>query len=87
VLNRSSLDGYLFLRFLKILCVITGVGAILTWTVLIPLHRYGGSGGEQLDLLTFGNVSNPTWYYAHALMAWVYFGMYHSAAQGIILTC
>jgi len=76
VLNKSSLDGYLFLRYLKLLCVICAVGCLITWPVLLPMHRYGGNGNEQLDLLTFGNVSNPMWYYVHAGQAWLFFGMF-----------
>lgn len=75
ILNLSSLDGFLFLRYLKVLCVICCVGLLLTWTVLIPLHSLGGKGSKQLDKLTFGNVAQSTWLYAHALLAWVYFGM------------
>jgi len=76
VLHKSSLDGYLFLRYLKLLCVICAVGCLITWPVLLPMHRYGGNGNEQLDLLTFGNVSNPMWYYVHAGQAWLFFGMF-----------
>ncbi|KAG9240330.1 hypothetical protein BJ878DRAFT_430550 [Calycina marina] len=74
VLNKSSLDGYLFLRYLKLLCVICAVGCIITWPVLLPLHRYGGEGSKQLDILTFGNVKDPMVYYAHAFQAWLFFG-------------
>jgi hypothetical protein len=81
VLHQSSLDGFLFLRYLKVLCVICGVGCILTWLVLLPLHRYGGKGNSQLDMLTFGNVKNPSWYYVHAILGWLYFGMCRFAMQ------
>ncbi|KAK8910066.1 hypothetical protein QC760_001042 [Botrytis cinerea] len=74
VLNQSSLDGYLFLRFLKIMCVICLVGCGLVFPVLIPLHVLGGAGNEQLDQLTFGNVDNPKIYYVHAFLAWLFFG-------------
>ncbi|TGO11910.1 hypothetical protein BTUL_0098g00110 [Botrytis tulipae] len=74
VLNQSSLDGYLFLRFLKIMCVICLVGCGLVFPVLIPLHVLGGAGNEQLDQLTFGNVDNPRIYYVHAFLAWLFFG-------------
>lgn len=56
------------------LCVICLVGCCVTWPVLIPLHAHGGMGSEQLDAITFGNVSNHSWYYVHALQAWVFFG-------------
>lgn len=74
VLNHSSLDGYLFLRFLKVLIVICCVGLTLIWPILLPLHSYGGGGTTQLDSITFGNITKPSWCYAHALIAWVYFG-------------
>jgi hypothetical protein len=74
VLSNSSLDSFLFLRYLKVLCAIFGVGCILTWPILLPLHRYGGGGRSQLDMLTFANVEHPKWYYAHAFLAWIYFG-------------
>ncbi|KFZ08124.1 hypothetical protein V502_09528 [Pseudogymnoascus sp. VKM F-4520 (FW-2644)] len=74
VLHQSSIDGFLFLRFLRILCVICLFGACLTWPVLFPLHILGGGSGSQLDSLTFGNVKKPSWYFVHAFLAWIYFG-------------
>jgi hypothetical protein len=76
MLEHSSLDGFLFLRYLKILTVICGVGCVITWPVLLPLHRYGGNGNKQLDMLTFGNIKNPVWYYVPAIQAWLFFGMF-----------
>jgi hypothetical protein len=74
VLNHSSLDGFLFLRYMKILCVIALVGCCITWPVLLPLHAFGGGINTQLDLLTFGNVIEAKLYYIHAIVAWIYFG-------------
>ncbi|KFY40939.1 hypothetical protein V495_05162 [Pseudogymnoascus sp. VKM F-4514 (FW-929)] len=74
VLHQSSMDGFLFLRFLRILCVICVFGACVTWPILFPLHILGGGGGKQLDSISFGNVKKTSWYFAHAFLAWVYFG-------------
>jgi hypothetical protein len=74
VLNHSSLDGYLLLRFLRVLGVIFLVGIALLWPILIPLHATGGAGNQELDRLTLGNVKNPQRLYAHAVLAWAYFG-------------
>lgn len=74
VLDHSSLDAFLFLRFLKILIVIFFVGCCLTWPILIPLHATGGRGNTELDRVTFGNIVSPRRYYAHAFLAWIYFG-------------
>ncbi|KFY69376.1 hypothetical protein V496_00311 [Pseudogymnoascus sp. VKM F-4515 (FW-2607)] len=74
VLHKSSIDGFLFLRFLRVLCVICLFGACVTWPVLFPLHILGGGNGSQLDSLTFGNVKEPSWYFVHAFLAWIFFG-------------
>lgn len=58
ILNHHTLDGYLFLRFLKIAVVICLVGCAITWPVLFPINITGGGGTSQLDILTFSNVTN-----------------------------
>ncbi|KAJ5641877.1 hypothetical protein N7490_005877 [Penicillium lividum] len=73
VLHHSSLDGYLFLRFLRVLCAICFMGCVLTWPILFPIHATGGNGNTQLDLLSFSNVTNPSKYYANVIVACVYF--------------
>ncbi|KAJ5831736.1 hypothetical protein N7474_000047, partial [Penicillium riverlandense] len=73
VLHHSSLDGYLFLRFLRMLCTISFAGILITWPILLPIHATGGNGNSQLDLLSFSNIANPTKYYANVLVACVYF--------------
>ncbi|KAL4819788.1 hypothetical protein BDW67DRAFT_173077 [Aspergillus spinulosporus] len=73
VLNHHSMDGYLFLRFLRILCVTFFIGCLITWPVLLPIHATGGAGNTQLDALSFSNVKDKNRYYVHAIMACVYF--------------
>ena len=73
VLNHHSLDGFLFLRFLKISVVSCFVGCLITWPVLFPINITGGAGHTQLDILTFANVQNKWKYYAHAGCAIIFF--------------
>ncbi|KAF9884927.1 hypothetical protein FE257_000918 [Aspergillus nanangensis] len=73
VLHHSSMDGYLFLRFLRVLCATCFTGCVITWPVLLPVHATGGGGNTQLDLLSFSNVKNPNRYYVHAVVACVFF--------------
>ncbi|KAF2755311.1 DUF221-domain-containing protein [Pseudovirgaria hyperparasitica] len=75
VLQHSSLDGYFFLRFLKIAIVICLVGCVITFPVLFPVDATGGGTNKQLDIITLGNISNN--YYrllAHAGCAYIFFG-------------
>jgi hypothetical protein len=74
VLQYHSLDGFFFLRFLKIACVIAVVGMAITWPILFPINATGGNGKTQFDILSFGNVKNQYRYFAHALVSWVFYG-------------
>ncbi|EXJ83030.1 hypothetical protein A1O3_06847 [Capronia epimyces CBS 606.96] len=74
VLRHNSLDGYLWLRFFKLLIFISFVGCCIVWPVLFPVNATGGGGQKQLDLLSMSNVKNPNRYYAHALVAWIFLG-------------
>ncbi|EHK96748.1 hypothetical protein M7I_7552 [Glarea lozoyensis 74030] len=75
VLNHQSLDGYLYLRFLKILAVICFAGSCLTFPVLFPVNATGGGGQTQLDLLSFSNINDQqkNRYYAHVFCGWIFF--------------
>jgi hypothetical protein len=74
VLQHNSLDGYLWLRYFKVLIVVSFVGCCITWPVLFPVNITGGGGQKQLDMLSMSNVNNPNRYYAHALVACLYLG-------------
>ncbi|CAI7642781.1 unnamed protein product [Penicillium bialowiezense] len=73
VLHHSSLDGYLFLRFLRVLAATCLTGCLITWPILLPLHATGGNGNTELDMLSFSNVANPNRYYANVIVACIYF--------------
>ncbi|OAA40686.1 DUF221 domain-containing protein [Metarhizium rileyi] len=74
ILNHGSLDGFFFLRFLKVLRNICIGGCLITFPVLVPIHATGGSGLRELDLLTIGNVKDPRKLLAHVFVAWAFFG-------------
>lgn len=53
------------------------VGWIITWPILFPVYATGGNGATQFNKVSFTNVNNKTkanYYYATALVAWVYLG-------------
>jgi len=74
ILNNCSLDSYLFLRFLRILSVICLAGGCIAWPILLPIHGTGGNGLKDLEKLTMGNVKLGTKFYAHVVVAWLFFG-------------
>ncbi|RMZ84692.1 hypothetical protein DV737_g948, partial [Chaetothyriales sp. CBS 132003] len=77
VLQHNSIDGYFFLRYLKIVTIICFVGALITWPILFPVNATGGGGQKQLDILSFSNVNtssstNKYRFLAHAFVAWIF---------------
>lgn len=52
-------------------------GICITWPVLFAINATGGGGQTQLDSISFSNINKNThknWYFAHALVAWVFYG-------------
>lgn len=77
-LQHQSLDAYLFLRYLRICTTICFVSLCITWPILFPVNATGGNGLSQLEILSYSNVNvdkNGTRLFAHALVAWVVYGM------------
>ncbi|KAF4995602.1 hypothetical protein FDECE_12745 [Fusarium decemcellulare] len=74
VLQKCSLDGFLFLRYLKILGVICAIGICFVWPVLLPVHLTGGGTQSYTDSITIRNVDRPNNYYAHVVVCWVFTG-------------
>ncbi|KAH7122152.1 hypothetical protein B0J13DRAFT_156933 [Dactylonectria estremocensis] len=68
------MDGYFFLRYLKVLRNIFFVGICISWPILFPIHITGGNNLKQLEQLTIGNINNPKLLFAHVAVAWVFFG-------------
>lgn len=77
-LQHQSLDGFLFLRFLRIIVTICFVGCCILWPILFPINATGGGGQKQLNILSYSNVkaegSNINRFYAHAFAAWIFYG-------------
>lgn len=75
LLRHSSIDAYLFIRFLRVIMIICVLGCCLTWPILFSVNATGGGNASQLDKIAFGNVDDNKRLYAHAVVAWVYFGL------------
>ncbi|KAJ1327691.1 calcium permeable stress-gated cation channel [Microdochium nivale] len=74
LLEHSSLDAYLYLRFLRTIITICVVGTLITWPILMPINAAGGGDASELDRLGFGNVDDPRRFYVHAVVAWIFYG-------------
>lgn len=73
VLTHSSLDAYLYLRFLKFIIAICIFGSCLTLPILIPINATGGGNASQLDKISFSNIAKNGHLWGHTVVAWVFF--------------
>jgi hypothetical protein len=74
LLRHHSLEGYLFLRFFRVIILICFVGCCLTWPILFPVNATGGGDAKQLDKISFSNATGKNRLYAHAIVAWLLVG-------------
>lgn len=73
ILDHQNLDGYLFIRFMRTIALVSSVGFCLTVPLLI-INYVGDGKKSELASLTLSNVTNPDTYYFHWLIASAFFG-------------
>lgn len=73
-MKASGLDGYFFLRYLRKARMICFFGCCFIYPIIFPINITGGGTQEGLDLMSFSNCKKKERYYAHALVAWCFFG-------------
>lgn len=81
ILEDAGLDGYFFLRYLRFMTLVSFVGIIVLFPILLSVNGTGGNGQSGFDVISFTNVSNPKRFYAHVLLSWIFngfiiFGLY-----------
>lgn len=79
VLQHHSIDGYFFLRYLRIGCMLILVGCCITFPILWPVYGTSSGGKKQLETISLSNVTSSepqpnNRLYASVFVAWVYFG-------------
>lgn len=83
IIEKSGMDAYFFIRFLRMVLIIFVPALLLVWPILLPLNIVSGvndsppagqSAVNGLDRLAFGNVSrkNTNRYWAHLILAYIF---------------
>jgi len=44
------------------------------WLIILPVNATGGNSLTELNRISTSNVKEPARYWAHALVAWLFFG-------------
>lgn len=75
ILKDAGLDGYFFLRYLRMLFLISVVGIIFLYPIILPVNATANGGQTGFNKLSFTNTVNmKKRYYAHVFTGWVFYG-------------
>lgn len=75
ILNHHSLDGFLFLRFIKLLAALCFLGCF-SWIILFPMNATGHGGQSQFSALSISNIPNSgNRYYAQTLVGFIFWAL------------
>jgi calcium permeable stress-gated cation channel len=95
VIEKSGLDGYFLLRYLRMMIFLFGAGMLVIWPILIPVNAVNQRGAAEgitgMDLLSISNVKDPSRYWAHVFVAIAFvcttFSRYHGHWLMVGATC
>lgn len=74
ILKHVGLDGYLFIRFLRVFGIFF-ICSILICAILFPVNAAGSKkSAKGIDKLAIGAVKDESRYYAHVFVGWVFYG-------------
>lgn len=75
ILQDAGLDGYFFLRYLRLIFIISVIGILFLFPILLPVNATAHGSENGFNLLSFTNtVRFPKRYYAHVFMGWIFYG-------------
>lgn len=73
IIQNTSIDGYLFLRYISMFAAVSFIGCITLFPILLPVNATNGHNLKGFEVLSFSNVSNKRRFYAHVFLSWFYF--------------
>lgn len=75
VLQDAGLDGYFFLRYLRLIFIISVIGILFLFPILLPINASSNGGESGFNKLSFTNtVNQKKRYYAHVILSWFFYG-------------
>ncbi|CAG8767125.1 13231_t:CDS:2, partial [Racocetra persica] len=79
---RAGLDGYMFLRVIRLFMILFSLFTIVGLCLILPLNHINQSDKRGLESFTIGNVKDKWRLYVHVLMCYIFtaailYTMYH----------
>jgi calcium permeable stress-gated cation channel len=73
VIEKSGLDGYFLLRYLRMMIILFVASMLVIWPILLPINAVNQRGADEgitgMDLLSISNVKDANRYWAHVFVA------------------
>ncbi|VEU23211.1 DEKNAAC104328 [Brettanomyces naardenensis] len=73
-IEKVGVDGYFFLRYLKIFIIIGILSGLILWPVLFAVNATGGGTSNGFDVISYSHNTHKWRVFADVFCSWVFFG-------------
>ncbi|GME90707.1 unnamed protein product [[Candida] boidinii] len=75
IIEKSGIDGYFFLRYLRIFSTLGVIGGLFLWPILFAVNATGGGGKQGFDIISYANLNDKYRSFAQVFTSWLFFGL------------
>ena len=74
IIEQAGIDGYFFLRYLKLWSTIGVCSGLILWPILFAINATGGGGKSGFDIISYSNNTHKWRVFANLFCSWFFFG-------------
>ncbi|KAG0682160.1 hypothetical protein C6P40_003586 [Pichia californica] len=74
IIQQVGIDGYFFLRYLKLWAYVGFFGGLILWPILFAVNATGGGGKTGFDIISYSNNTHKWRVFAQLFCSWFFFG-------------
>lgn len=74
IIQQTGIDGYFFLRYLKLWTYVGFFGGLILWPILFAVNASGGGGKSGFDIISYSNNTHKWRVFANLFCSWAFFG-------------
>ncbi|OWB84588.1 hypothetical protein B5S33_g3237 [[Candida] boidinii] len=75
IIEKSGIDGYFFLRYMRIFAILGIIGGLFLWPILFAVNATGGGGKQGFDIISYANLNDRYRSLAQVFTSWLFFGL------------
>lgn len=74
IIEQTGIDGYFFLRYLKLWSTIGVCSGLILWPILFAINATGGGHKSGFDIISYSNNTHKWRVFANLFCSWFFFG-------------